>query len=141
MRDSLFCPEAPEGSGGDIEPAEGVAGPTGAQHRKALGNRHNIADAGGRQFEFCSGLLSGEHGFHASVLAQSLTRLLGRYARGQVDGGKRAQGAVVHHIGIGYGQDDPRGPCTQPGVKPVLNVSPTRIPVHCHSALPAVCCV
>ena len=57
---------------------------------------------------------------------------------GQVDRGERAQSAVVHHIGVGDGQDDSGGGGTQPGVEPVLQVDHIRLAVHAHLGVHAV---
>ena len=78
----------------------------GAQYRIALRHNHQVTQSIGWQFKLSCRLFTRQHHFDAVLCLQFFARLDRVCACWQIDGGKRTQGTVVHHIRVCDGQDD-----------------------------------
>ena len=111
-----------------------------ANHGEALRHRHQIANTVGRQLKPLGSLLARQHQFHPFDEREAVSCHNQVSSFRQVDRGERAQGAVVYHVGVSDRQNHTGNRCTQPLVKPVLQVHHIGRAVHGDLGVHAVVC-
>ena len=121
-----------------LERGEVVARDRGADHLRALGDDHQVADPVGRQLEEGGGRLARAHALDAAQRGDARRQRRRIDVVRQVDGGERAERAVVDDVGVGDRQDHPGAAGAEPGVEQVLEVEHVGGAVHAGLGVHAV---
>ena len=98
----------------------------GADDGVAPADHDHVADPIVGQLEAPARLLAVEHRLHPRQLREPLDGVLDARAFRQVDGGERAERAVVDDVGIGDRQDHARPARAQPRVEHILKIDDLR---------------
>src|SRR5947207_2435610 len=105
-----------------------------------IANHHNVAEAVRGKREAVTGLVTCADVLdtrHRLELPHDLLDVNGRL---KIGGGKRAEGAVMHDIGIGDGENDPRLTGSEPGAEELAQVNDLRLPQRVVFVVHAVIC-
>src|SRR5215813_2030615 len=96
--------------------------------RATVTNHNDITDTIRREREETTGLVTGANVLNPCHGLESPHNLLGRNSCIKIDSGKRAESTVMHDVGIGNGENDPRLLSPEPGAEQLAQVNDLWLP-------------